>query len=59
MISTMINAARKAGFYVETLLEEETVLKDGVNGYYFNFWKKEKTKNCPSTIVFKFKKIKI
>jgi len=57
MISTIINIARKANFYVETLLEEETILKDDVNGYKSTFWRKEKTENCPSTIIFKFKKI--
>lgn len=36
--------------------EEETILKDDVNGYKSTFWKKEKTINCPSTIIFKFKK---
>lgn len=56
MISTMINEARKAGFYVDKILEEETVLKDDVNGYKSKFWRKEKTVNCPSTIIFKFKK---
>lgn len=58
MISTMINEAKKAGFYVDTILEEETVLKDDVNGYKSTFWRKEKTVNCPSTIIYKFKKIK-
>lgn len=58
MISTIINTARNAGFYVDTLLEEETVLKEDVNGYKSTFWKKEKTINCPSTIIFKFKKLK-
>lgn len=58
MISTIINIARKANFYVDALLEEETVFKDDVNGYKSTFWRKEKTENCPSTIIFKFKKLK-
>ena len=58
MISTIINTARKANFYLETLLEEETVFQDDVNGYKSTFWRKEKTENCPSTIIFKFKKLK-
>lgn len=57
MLSTIINVARKAGFYVDTLLEEETIQKDDVNGYKSTFWRKEKTQNCPSTVIFKFKKI--
>ena len=57
MISTMINTAREAGFYVDIMLEEETVLKDDVNGYKSTFWRKEKTVNCPSTVIFKLKKI--
>lgn len=56
MISTIINEARKAGFYVDKILEEETILKDDINGYKSTFWRKEKTINCPSTIIFKFKK---
>lgn len=57
MISTMINEARKVGLYVDKILEEETILKDDVNGYKSTFWRKEKTVNCPSTIIFKFKKL--
>lgn len=57
MISTTINEAKKAGFYVDEILEEETILKDDVNGYKSTFWCKEKTINCPSTIIFKFKKL--
>lgn len=57
MISTIINKAREANLYLDKLLEEETILKDDVNGYKSNFWKKEKTENCPSTIIFKFKKL--
>ena len=54
----MINTALKNNFYLDTILEEETILKDDVNGYKSNFWKKEKTQNCPSTIIFKFKKLR-
>lgn len=57
MISTIINTANEAGFYVEKMYEEETIMKDDVNGYKSNFWKKEKTVNCPSTIIIKFKKL--
>lgn len=57
MISTIINEARKANFYLDMILEEETILKDDVNGYKSTFWRKEKTENCPSTIIYKFKKI--
>ncbi|HBA38008.1 MAG TPA: class I SAM-dependent methyltransferase [Firmicutes bacterium] len=57
MISSVVNEARKAGFYLDVMLEEETVLKDDVNGYKSSFWRKEKTVNCPSTIIYKFKKI--
>ena len=57
MISTIINTANEAGFYVEKMYEEETIIKDDVNGYKSNFWKKEKTVNCPSTIIIKFKKL--
>lgn len=57
MISTIINMAREAGFYVDTLLEEETILKDDINGYKSTFWRKEKTENCPSTVIFRFKKL--
>ena len=56
MISTMINIASDNGFYLNKLYEEETVLKDDVNGYNSPFWRKEKTVNCPSTIIFEFKK---
>lgn len=56
MLSTFINEAIKAGFYVDRILEEETVQKDDVNGYKSTFWRKEKTENCPSTIIFKFRK---
>ncbi len=57
MISTIINTATEAGFYVEKMYEEETIMKDDVNGYKSNFWKKEKTINCPSTIIIKFRKL--
>lgn len=58
MISTIINVARKVGFYADVILEEETILRDDVNGYKSQFWRKEKIVNCPSTIIYKFKKIK-
>ena len=58
MISTMINIARKNNFYLDKMLEEETVMKEDVNGYKSNFRKKEKTQNCPSTVIFKFKKLR-
>lgn len=58
MVSTIINAARKAGFYVDVMLEEQTILKDDVNGYKSSFWRKEKAQNCPSTLILKFKKLK-
>ena len=57
MISTIINIARKANFYVETLLEEETIFEDDVNGYKSTFFQKEKAEKCPTTIIFKFKKL--
>jgi len=57
MISTIINTAKEAGLYVDTLLEEETVLKEDVNGYKSTFWKKEKAINCPSTLIIKFRKL--
>lgn len=57
MISTIINTAKDAGFYVDKILEEETVLKDDVNGYESTFFKKEKMVNCPSTLIIKLKKI--
>lgn len=53
MISTMIQEAKKAGFYVDEILEEETTF----NGYESDFWRTEKTIVCPSTIIYKFKKI--
>ena len=56
MLSTLINIASENGFYLDKLYEEETVIKDDVNGYISSFWKKEKTLNCPSTIIFKFNK---
>ncbi len=56
MISTIINTATDNGFFLDKLYEEETVLKDDVNGYKSPFWRKEKTVNCPSTIIFVFKK---
>lgn len=59
MISTFINVARKVGFYVDTMLEEETILKEDVNGYKSTFWRKEKAEKCPSTIIFKFKKLPV
>lgn len=58
MISTMVNIARENNFYLDRMLEEETIMKEDVDGYKSNFWKKEKTKNCPSTIIFKFKKLR-
>jgi len=57
MISTIINTAREAHFYLDMLLEEETILKDNINGYKSPFFIKEKTEKCPTTIIFKFKKI--
>lgn len=57
MISTIINTAKEAGFYVDIILEEETILQDNVNGHKSNFWKKEKTVNCPTTLIIKFKKL--
>ena len=57
MISTIINEARKANFYLDMLLEEETIIKDALNGYKSHFFQKEKTKKCPTTIIFKFKKL--
>lgn len=57
MISTMINSAKKAGLYVDKLIEEETVLLDTVNGYKSAFWRKEKTEKCPSTVIYVFKKM--
>ena len=56
MISTIINKASDNGFYLDKLYEEETILKDDVNGYHSTFWRKEKTINCPSTIIYVFKK---
>ena len=56
MISTIINTANEAGFYIEKMYEEETVMKDDVNGYKSTFWRKEKTVNCPSTIIYKLRK---
>lgn len=56
MISTIINTANEAGFYIEKMYEEETVMKDDVNGYKSTFWRKEKTINCPSTIIYKLRK---
>ncbi len=58
MISTIINTAKEVGLYVDNILEEETILKDDVNGYKSTFWRKEKVVNCPSTLIIKFKKIK-
>jgi len=58
MISSIINIAKNAGFYLDVILEEETILKDDINGYKSTFWRKEKTVNCPSTIIYKFKKLK-
>lgn len=57
MISTIVNTAKDAGFYVDIMLEEETILKNDVNGYKSTFWRKEKTINCPSTLIMKLKKI--
>lgn len=37
MVSIMINTALKNNFYLDTILEEETILKDDVNGYKSNF----------------------
>lgn len=56
MISTIINIASDCGFYVDKMYEEETVQKDTENGYFSPFWRKEKTVNCPSTLIFKFRK---
>lgn len=56
MISTIINKASDNGFYLDKLYEEETIVKDDVNGYHSPFWRKEKTVNCPSTIIYVFKK---
>lgn len=58
MISTIINTAREAHFYLDMLLEEETILKDDINGYKSPFFIKQKTEKCPTTIIFKFKKTK-
>lgn len=58
MISTFINMGIKAGFYVDAMLEEETIPKEDVNGYISPFWRKEKTSNCPSTLILRYKKIK-
>lgn len=58
MISTFINTGIKTGFYVDTMLEEETIPKEDVNGYVSSFWRKEKTSNCPSTLILRFKKLK-
>lgn len=41
MISTTINTAKEIGFYVDTMLEEETILKDDANGYKSTFWRKK------------------
>ncbi len=56
MISTILNTASDNGFYLDKLYEEETVVKDDINGYISQFWRKEITVNCPSTIIFVFKK---
>ncbi len=32
--------ALTAGFYVDTMLEEETIPKEDVNGYVSPFWRK-------------------
>jgi ubiquinone/menaquinone biosynthesis C-methylase UbiE len=56
MISTLVNTASEANFYVDKMYEEETVMEDYGNGYNSPFWKKEKTENCPSTIILKLKK---
>lgn len=56
MISTLINEASKANFYVDRMYEEETEVVDYGDGYVSPFWRKEKTENCPSTIILKLKK---
>ena len=58
MISTIINTAISSGLYVDRLLEEQTIQKDDVNGYNSNYWRKEKTENCPTTLIYRLKKIK-
>lgn len=56
MISTLVNIASEANFYVDKMYEEETVMQDYGNGYSSPFWKKEKTENCPSTLILKLMK---
>jgi ubiquinone/menaquinone biosynthesis C-methylase UbiE len=58
MISTIINTAADVGFYVERMYEEKSVLKENENGFKSYYWKDELTENCPSTIIFKFTKLK-
>ena len=58
MISTIINTAISSGLYVDKLLEEETLQKDDVNGYNSNYWRKEKTENCPTTLIYRLRNIK-
>ena len=58
MISTIINTAISSGLYVDKLLEEETLQKNDVNGYNSNYWRKEKTENCPTTLIYRLRKIK-
>ena len=57
MISTIINTAISSGLYVDKLLEE-TVKIDDVDGYNSDYYRKEKTENCPTTLIYRLKKIK-
>ena len=57
MISTIINTAISSGLYVDKLLEE-TVKIDDVDGYNSDYYRKEKTDNCPTTLIYRLKKIK-
>ena len=58
MISTIINTAISSGLYVDKLLEEETVKIDDVDDYNSDYYRKEKAENCPTTLIYRLKKIK-
>lgn len=56
-ISTIINTLVKNGFYVEELIEEKTVDRDNLNGYKSSFWRPEKAENCPTTTIYRCRKL--
>ena len=56
--SEKINEELSIHYNVLNKLDEETLQEDDVDGYNSDYYRKEKTENCPTTLIYRLKKIK-